>query len=43
LPAGSLRFAVWDSGDGILDSTTIIDNFRFEVTAGEVSTTPVVH
>ena len=24
-----VRFAVWDSGDGILDSTAVIDNFRW--------------
>lgn len=29
----SLRFAIHDSGDGILDSTTIVDNFRW-TTAG---------
>ncbi|MEQ9323970.1 MAG: hypothetical protein RIF41_32695, partial [Polyangiaceae bacterium] len=24
-----VRFAVWDSGDGVLDSTAIVDNFRW--------------
>ena len=25
----TLRFSIWDSGDGILDSTALIDNFRW--------------
>jgi hypothetical protein len=37
----TLDFAIWDSGDGILDSTVIIDNFRFELTDVEVGTSPV--
>ncbi len=37
----TLHFTVWDSGDGILDSTVLIDNFRFELTDGEVGTIPV--
>jgi hypothetical protein len=37
----SLRFAVWDSGDGVLDSTVILDNFRFELGEGQVGTVPV--
>ncbi len=35
-----LMFAIWDSGDGILDSTVLIDNFKFELTSGEVGTIP---
>ncbi len=35
-----LFFAIWDSGDGVLDSTVLIDNFRFELTEGEVGTIP---
>ena len=27
----TLRFAIWDSGDGRLDSTTLIDDFKFSV------------
>lgn len=37
----TLQFAVWDSGDGVLDSTVLIDNFRFELEGGEVGTIPV--
>jgi hypothetical protein len=37
----TLLFAIWDSGDGILDSTVLIDNFKFELTEGEVGTVPV--
>jgi hypothetical protein len=37
-----LRFATWDSGDGNLDSTTIIDNFRWLGDAEEdPETTPI--
>ncbi len=36
-----LMFAIWDSGDGILDSTILIDNFRFELEEGAVGTIPV--
>jgi hypothetical protein len=39
----TLHFAIWDSGDGILDSTTLIDNFRFDATGAEVGTIPVAH
>ncbi|MBI4702670.1 MAG: choice-of-anchor L domain-containing protein [Deltaproteobacteria bacterium] len=35
-----LMFAAWDSGDGILDSTVVIDDFRFEV---EETPTGTVH
>ena len=37
----TLQFAVWDSGDGILDSTILLDNFTFDVSAGETTTAPV--
>lgn len=36
-----LRFAIWDTGDHILDSTALIDNFRWDVEGGEVVTVPV--
>jgi len=38
----SLRWAVYDSGDGVLDSTTLIDNFRWIADAGTpTKTTPI--
>jgi len=37
----TLHFAIWDSGDGVLDSTTLIDNFRFDVDENSVGTTPI--
>lgn len=37
-----LRFVTHDSGDGILDTTTLIDNLKWVATAGtQVGTTPV--
>jgi hypothetical protein len=36
----TLRFLVWDSGDGILDSTTIIDDFKWDISSGETGTKP---
>ncbi len=36
-----LRFAIYDSGDGVLDSTTIIDNFRWLPKAPDVGTNPI--
>lgn len=37
-----LRFAIYDSGDGILDSTVVIDRFRWRGTApDDPETTPV--
>jgi hypothetical protein len=37
-----LRFTVYDSGDGVLDSTTIVDNFRWLGEPPEdVETTPI--
>lgn len=37
----TLRFAIWDSGDGVLDSTILLDNFKFEATEGTTGTVPV--
>lgn len=37
----TIHFTVWDSGDGILDSTVLIDNFRFSLDEGAVGTIPV--
>ena len=37
----TLHFTIWDSGDGVLDSTVIIDNFRFALTEGQVGTQPI--
>ena len=37
-----LRFATYDSGDGVLDSTTLIDNFKWIAKPGvTVGTNPV--
>jgi hypothetical protein len=35
----TILFAVWDSGDGVLDSTALVDNFTWSTQPG--STTPV--
>jgi hypothetical protein len=39
----SIRFAIWDTGDTALDSTTIIDNFKWVANGGTVTvgTAPV--
>ncbi|MEM1031207.1 MAG: choice-of-anchor L domain-containing protein [Myxococcota bacterium] len=37
----TLRFTIWDSGDGVLDSTTLLDNFRFDAEEGTSGTIPV--
>lgn len=37
----TLDFLIWDSGDTQLDSTTLIDNFRFELDETETGTQPV--
>jgi hypothetical protein len=38
----TLRFAIWDSGDGAYDSTVLLDNFQWSVDAtGAPSTSPV--
>lgn len=40
----TIRWAVYDSGDGSLDSTTLIDNWQWIATPGTpVGTTPVPH
>ncbi|NUQ74230.1 MAG: hypothetical protein HUU21_11795 [Polyangiaceae bacterium] len=36
-----LDFAIWDSGDGILDSTVLLDNFGFVVNETPTETIPV--
>ncbi len=33
-----LRYAVWDAGDHILDSSVLVDNFKFS--ADQASNTP---
>jgi hypothetical protein len=38
----TLRFAIWDSGDGILDSLALIDNFAWSVETPVVETKPVI-
>ncbi|MBX3259931.1 MAG: choice-of-anchor L domain-containing protein [Labilithrix sp.] len=35
----TIRFAIWDSGDGRLDSTTLIDDFRFSVEGADSTQT----
>jgi hypothetical protein len=37
----TLTFAIWDSGDGVLDSSVLIDNFKFTVMPGTVGTKPI--
>ena len=37
----TLLLTVWDSGDGILDSTVLIDNFTFEPAETKTETQPV--
>jgi len=37
----TLQFAIWDSGDSVLDSTVLIDNFRFELDTTTTGTQPV--
>jgi hypothetical protein len=36
----TLRFAIYDSGDDVLDSSVVIDNFRWLTSAPTVATTP---
>ncbi|APR85402.1 Cell division protein FtsH [Minicystis rosea] len=36
-----LRFATWDSGDGVLDSTVLLDNFTWDAKGGDTVTAPV--
>lgn len=35
----TLRFAIWDSGDGALDSTVLIDDFRWSVDPSDTTQT----
>lgn len=35
----TLRFAIWDSGDGVLDSTVLIDDFSWSAEPGNGTTT----
>lgn len=37
----TLLFAIWDSGDGVLDSTVLIDNFKFEADGTTTGTQPI--
>lgn len=37
-----LRFALWDTGDSDVDSTALIDNFRWSVEQPELRTVPAV-
>lgn len=37
----TLLFAIWDSGDGILDSTILLDNLTFEVSEATTVTQPI--
>ncbi|MFO0613949.1 MAG: choice-of-anchor L domain-containing protein [Polyangiaceae bacterium] len=37
----TLEFAIWDDGDGVLDSTILIDNFTFTPDLTDTGTTPV--
>jgi hypothetical protein len=34
----TLMFAIWDSGDGVLDSTVLLDNFTFDVDGAATET-----
>ena len=38
----TLRFAIWDSGDAILDSLVLIDNFQWSEEIPEIRTVPIV-
>lgn len=37
----TLQFAIWDGEDGVLDSTILIDNFKFELSDTVTGTTPI--
>jgi hypothetical protein len=37
----TLRFVLWDSGDPLLDSTVLIDNFQWSLEAPEIGTRPI--
>lgn len=34
-----LRLIVWDEGDGVLDSTVLLDNFRWDINPAEIEST----
>ncbi len=38
----TIRFAIWDTSDAILDSTALIDNFSWSVAKPEVETKPIL-
>ncbi len=38
----TIRFAIWDTGDQTLDSTALIDNFRWSIEEPDVETTPII-
>lgn len=42
-PGGTitLQFSIWDSGDGVLDSTILLDNFGFEAVETPTETQPL--
>ncbi len=37
----TIRFAIWDAGNGKYDSTVLLDNFQWNATGGAVGTAPV--
>ena len=37
----TLHFAIWDSGDGILDSTVLLDALRFDPQPAPIETQPI--
>ncbi|AKT39245.1 choice-of-anchor L domain-containing protein [Chondromyces crocatus] len=37
----TLLFTIWDSGDGVLDSTVLLDDFAFEAVPADTETQPV--
>jgi hypothetical protein len=38
----TLRFAIWDTHDAIIDSTALVDNFRWSVEQPKLETKPIV-
>ncbi len=39
----TIRFAIWDTGDTALDSTTLVDNFQWIATGGTVTVGTVIN
>ena len=37
----TIEFGAWDSGDGVLDTTGLFDNFRFELEETPTTTEPI--